>query len=83
MSGDLKVTNYRICVVDLDLWVEISKSQIWELVCSISIIEESVDSEPRIVMWVSTTKDSSIFRVKSIVKTSILLVNCCPVDCLD
>ena len=92
IAGDLVQTTNSIieesCCIksttidDLNLWVKISTSQTGEFVCNSFTIEEFEDSELRVVMWVSITWDSSRFRVKSIIQTSILLVKCCLEDCL-
>ena len=59
-----------------------SESQTRVFVCNKFIIEEFVDLELCLVMWVSTTWGSSRFKIKFL-KTFILLVNCCLVDCLS
>ena len=51
---------------------EISKSQTGVFVWNKFRIEEFVDLELRVITWVSTTRGSIRFRVKSIVNTSIL-----------
>ena len=62
--------------------MQLSKSQTGVFVCNKFIIDESINLELRVIMYVSIIRGSSILRVKSIVKTFILLVNCCLVDYL-
>jgi len=50
------------------------KAQTREFVCNSFTVKESMDLEPRVIMWVNTTLGSNKFMVKSIVQTSILLV---------
>ena len=45
----------------------VSKSQTWVFVCNSFTIEGLVDSELHMVTWVSTTRSSNRFMVKSIV----------------
>ena len=56
---------YKISTTDGDLkpLSEISKSQAWEFVFSKSKIEESMESELHVVVLVSSTRGSFIFRV--------------------
>ena len=62
--------------------MQLSKSQTGVFVCNRFIIEEYVDLELHVVTWASTARDSNRFKLKSIVKTFILLVNSCFMDCL-